>query len=125
MRNDNIIYAQVLLLDGKIENWKICQDRKNSPLEFKAYWNRERVNEYTMETIVFKVEEVEVPEGWDFNSYVYNVLGPRWINQWQYADNYKLGRSEEKTLNEWIEEVRSFEESFNGRFKFVGQLGAN
>lgn len=129
MRDDNIIYAQVLLLDGKIENWKICQDKKNYPLEFKAYWKKERVNDYTMETFIFKAEETDVPKGWNFNSYVYNVLAPRWINQWEYADDYRLGRSMEKTLDELKEELeslnKSINEAFGGRFQIIGQLGAN
>lgn len=125
MRNDNIIYAQVLLLDGKIENWKICQDKKNSPLEFKAYWNRERIADYTMETFVFKAEETDVPEGWNFNSYVYNVLGPRWVNQWEYADDYRLGKSAEQTLDDIEKELESINRAFGGRFQMVGQLGAN
>ena len=50
MRDDNIIYAQVLLLDNKIEAWKICQDRKSSPYDFKAYWKQDRIDNYTMET---------------------------------------------------------------------------
>lgn len=125
MRDENTIYAQVLLLDGKIENWKICQDKKSSPLDFKARWKRERLDEYTMETTVFKAEEVNVPDEWSFNSYVYNVLGPRWVNQWQYADDYRLGKSSEKTLEEVEEERESFNRAFGGRFEFVDQLGSN
>lgn len=109
MVKDDTIYAQVLLLDGKIENWKICQDRKNSPLDFKAYWKPDRIKDYTMETMVFKESEVDIPKDWSsqeyaFNWYVYKVLAPRWINRWNYSDDYRLGKCEEQTLEETIRE---------------------
>lgn len=121
MPDDNVIYAQVLLLDNKIENWKICQSKKRGTFDFNANWKRERLSDYTMETIVYKAEEVEVPEGWGFNSYVYNVLGPRWVNQWEYADDYKLGRSREESLEQYINEVRRFEDMVNAPIVFVEQ----
>ncbi len=105
MRDDSIIYAQVLLLDGKIENWKICQDMKRDVHDWKAYWKMNRLNDYTMETRIFKEEEIDIPNGWNFNQYVYGVLASRWINSWSYADDYKLCRcEEEKTLEETIKE---------------------
>lgn len=105
MRDDSIIYAQVLLLDGKIENWKICQDKKRDIYDWKAYWKRDRLNDYTMETRVFKEEEIAIPSGWTFNQYIYGVLGKRWINSWSYADDYKFCKCDkEQTLEEIIEE---------------------
>ncbi len=125
MPDENIIYAQVLLLDGKIENWKICQSRKDSPLDFKAYWKSDRINDYTMETKVFKKNEIKIEEGWNFNSYVYNVLGPQWINQFEYADDYKLGRCNVSTLEDYLEDLNNINKAFGGRFSIVGQLGKN
>lgn len=106
MPNDNIIYAQVLLLDGKIESWKICQDKKRHPYDFRAYWKQDRLEDYSMKTKIFKAEEVEITEGWTFNSYVYNVLGPEWINQWDYADDYRGSRARVETLDEIIEDQK-------------------
>lgn len=125
MYDDNIIYAQVLLLDNKIESWKICQSEKRSPLDFKAYWKRDRINDYTMDTKVFKEDEVEVPDGWNFNSYVYNVLGVRFVNQYEYADDYRCSKAKESTLEEHDEFLKSFEKAFGGRFEIIGQLGEN
>lgn len=100
MYDENIIYAQVLLLDEKIEAWKICQSAKSNPMEFKAFWKMQRLRDYTMDTKVFKAEETEIPEGWTFNSYVYEVLAPRWINKYPYADDLKGVKAEEMSLNE-------------------------
>ena len=123
--NENVIYAQVLLLDGKIESWKICQSKKNHPYDFKAYWKQDRVNDYTMETKTFRKEEIIVPDGWNFNSYVYNVLGVRFINQYEYADDYKLAKAIEKTLGEVEEEMELLNNALGGRFEVVGCLGKN
>ena len=125
MADDNIIYAQVLLLDGKIENWKICQDKKDSPYDFKAYWKRDRLNDYTMETKIFRKDETIVPDGWNFNSYIYNVLGIRFINQYEYADDYKLSKAVEKTLKEVNEEYEELNNALGGRFEIIGCLGKN
>lgn len=125
MHDDSIIYAQVLLLDNKIEEWKICQDKKDSPLEFKAYWKRDKIDDYTMDTKVFNECEVEVPKGWTFNSYVYNVLGIRFINQYEYVEDYRGSKAKETSLEEQAEFLKSFQKAFGDRFQIVGQLGSN
>ncbi len=125
MADDRIIYAQVLLLDNKIEAWKICQDQKRSPYDFKAFWKQDRINDYTMDTFVFYDMETYIENGWNFNSYVYNILAPRWINEWEYADDYKGSRAKEITLEEQKEFLDGINKAFGGRFEFVGQLGAN
>lgn len=125
MYNDSIIYAQVLLLDSKIEAWKICQSQKNSPYDFKAYWKRDRMNDYTMDTFVFVEEETTVDDGWTFNSYVYEVLAPEWINKWEYADDYKGSKATVRTMDEVKEEMKQFEKAFGGRFQIIGALGKN
>lgn len=125
MHDDNVIYAQVLLLDNKIETWKICQDKKRSPYDFKAYWKQDRTKDYTMETYTFYKDKVAVAVGWDFNQYVYNVLAPRWINQWEYADDYHGSKARESSLDEQKEFLEKINKAFGGRFKFLGQLGSN
>jgi hypothetical protein len=98
MPNNNIIYAQVLLLDNKIENWKICQDKKHEIYDWKAYWKRERMNDYTMETRIFENDDViNDPEGTMFNRRVYAYEAPLWINRWKYADDYHLSKCDIKT----------------------------
>ena len=124
MPDDKIIYAQVLLLDEKIESWKICQDRKSSPYDFRAYWKSDRLDDYREVTRIFKEEEVEIGKGWTFNSYVYNVLAPEWINQWDYADNYREGRARVKTLDEVIDNQKSLMNALGG-LRIISQLGEN
>ena len=120
-----VIYAQVLLLDNKIESWKICQSKKNSPYDFKAFWKRERVKDYTIETVIFEEEKTELENGWDFNSYVYEVLAPQWINQWEYADDYRGGKATVKTIEEVIADRKQLSEALGGRYEFIGCLGKN
>ena len=125
MYNDGIIYAQVLLLDNKIEAWKICQSKKHSTYDFKAYWKTNRVDDYTMDTFCFLEEETVIEDGWNFNSYVYEVLAPEWINEWEYAADYKGLKATVKNLKEVIDERKQFENAFGGRFNIVGSLGKN
>ena len=125
MYNDGLIYAQVLLLDNKIEAWKICQDQKRSPYDFKAYWKQDRINDYTVDTFVFAEEETYIEDGWTFNSYVYDVLAPEWINQWEYASDYKGSKAKPKTLDEVVNDMKQLENAFGGRFKIIGTLGKN
>lgn len=125
MHDDSVIYAQVLLLDNKIEGWKICQSMKQSPYDFKAYWKLDRIKDYTMDTNVFNENDVDVPDGWNFNSYVYNVLGVRFINQYEYADDYRGCKAVESTVDEVIKANEDLMKAFGGRFKIIGCLGKN
>ena len=125
MHDDNIIYAQVLLLDNKIESWKICQDQKRSPYEFKAYWKHDRIKDYSMETYIFYKDKVAVAIGWDFNQYVYNVLAPRWINQWEYVEDYHGSKAKESSIDEHKEFLSQLSKAFGERVEFVRQLGSN
>lgn len=124
MPDDKIIYAQVLLLDGRIEGWRICQDKNHHPFEFKAYWKSDRLEDYCMETRIFKEEEVEIGKGCTFNSNVYNVLGPKWINQWDYADSYRGSHARVKTLDEVIDNYKIISNTIGG-LRIIGQLGKN
>ena len=119
------IYAQVLLLDNKIEAWKICQDKKDHPYDFKAYWKMDRFNDYTMETFTFSEGVTPVEDGWNFNMYVYEVLAPRWINKWEYAEDYRGSKAKESSLEEVNDFHESISKAFGGRFTFVGTLGKN
>ena len=125
MYNDGLIYAQVLLLDNKIEAWKICQSQKRNPYDFKAYWKQDRMKNYTMDTFVFAEEETYVEDGWTFNSYVYEVLAPKWINEWEYATDYKGSKATIKTLDEVAENMKGLENVFGGRYQFISKLGEN
>jgi hypothetical protein len=128
MHDDNKIYAQVLLLDNKIENWKICQDMKYGVYDWKAYWKSNRMNDYTMETEVFYNDDIENdPEGKLFNRKVYAALAPQWINQWEYADDYKLQKCKIQTVEEAEEDERNLMEqigkSMGRNLEFVRRLG--
>lgn len=101
------IYAQVLLLDNKIEAYNIGINPKNSAYDFCTYWKTNKIKDYCMETICFDKKSVEVEDGWDFNFYVFNVLAPKWINQWEYSDEYRGNKAVVKTLEETKEEINS------------------
>lgn len=125
MHRDDVIYAQVLLLDNKIETWKICQCRKESVYDFKAYWKKDRLDDYKMKTMVFYENETDIEDGWNFNQYVYNVLAPKWINQWKYAEDYHGSKASISTLQDQIGMLESLNKAFGGRFDIIGQLGSN
>lgn len=125
MYNDGIIYAQVLLLDNKIEAWKICQTQKRSPYDFKACWKQNRFDDYTMDTFCFLKEETYIEDGWNFNSYVYGVIAPEWINQWEYADDYKGSKATVQNLEEAIEDMQKFEDALNGEFCMIKTIRRN
>jgi hypothetical protein len=53
------------------------------------------------------------------------VLAPEWINEWEYADDYKGSKAIVKTMQEVKEEMKAFEKAFGGRFQIIGTLGKN
>lgn len=80
----HMVYASVLLLDGKIENWKIGGYRKDVPLEWTNYWKMDRIDDYCCFSKAF---EVNTPEE---HNRVFNELGHEWFKQWPHADDFKL-----------------------------------
>lgn len=75
------VYASVLLLDGKIEGWKTGNPPKKEPGEFKAYWKRDRLNDYTAEYVGFEVNNDK-----EHND-AFEKLAPEWFRQWELAED--------------------------------------
>jgi hypothetical protein len=75
------LFASVLLLDNKIENWKVVNYPKKT-LSFTHYWNLDRLNDY----VSFNKEWI-VNNDKEHNQ-VFEELAPEWFKQWELADNY-------------------------------------
>ncbi|MFC4305773.1 ASCH domain-containing protein [Cohnella boryungensis] len=76
------LYASVLLLDGKIENWKVVDYPKKTPGIFSGFWKRDRLKDYTVQT-----------QKWTVNNFLesqdaFNKHAPAWFRQWPHADDY-------------------------------------
>ena len=76
------VFASVLLLDGKIESWKIGNPAKKSPMDFSAFWKLDRLEDYTSEFKEFVVNNSEEHEE------VFHFLGHEWFRQWPIAENF-------------------------------------
>ena len=75
------VCASVLLLDGKIEGWKTGYPPKTEPCDFKAYWKKDRLNDYTVEHTCFEVNNDS-----EHND-AFRKLSPEWFRQWKLADD--------------------------------------
>jgi hypothetical protein len=80
----HMVYASVLLLDDKIENWKIGGHKKDNPMEWTNFWKMDRINDYTAECKGFEVNTPEEHEA------VFIELAHEWFKQWPLADDYRL-----------------------------------
>ena len=84
MKYPKMLHASVLLLDGKIEQWKVSGNKKDHPYDFKnPFWKRERIEEYTVENKEWVVESDKE------NQDVFSKLAPEWFQQWEHAEDYK------------------------------------
>ena len=78
------IYASVLLLDNKIELWKVSGNEKRHPLDFSnPYWKRNRLEEYTIQTTSWEAKDASE------NHEVFQVKATEWFQQWEHAEDYK------------------------------------
>lgn len=75
------VYASALLLDGKIEGWKTGNPPKKEPGEFRAYWKRDRMNDYTVEYVGFEVNNDREHDD------AFRKLAPEWFRQWPLAED--------------------------------------
>jgi hypothetical protein len=78
------IYASVLLLDNKIEGWKVGQRYWTFPQEAKAYWKMHRINDYTSHWQLWTVNNS------DEHNRVFSELSTEWYRQWELADDFQL-----------------------------------
>ncbi|MFD0682392.1 MULTISPECIES: hypothetical protein [unclassified Paenibacillus] len=77
----HVIHASVLLLDNKIENWKVGQ-RSKETYEFRGFWKKDRLNDYTSYTISWTVNNSE-----EHNA-VFTKIAPMWFRQWEVASDF-------------------------------------
>lgn len=78
------LYASVILLDNKIENWEVSEKKKE---DFIIMIKPDRVNDYKVEHLCFVCENEEE------YSKVFNELAPNWFKQWKHADRYCFVRA--------------------------------
>lgn len=78
------IHASVLLLDGKIENYKIGQSPKESPVEFRHFWKMDRLKDYESKTTSFTANSSEE------HNRIFDKDALEWMKQWELADDYSL-----------------------------------
>lgn len=96
------LHANVLLLDNKIECWKVGNTKaEDGYWPFKAYWKKDRfkivqdehgcaffdMGDYKIETKTWVVNNDQE------HSDVFYIHAPEWFKQWEHADDYKLGRA--------------------------------
>ena len=78
----HIVCASVLLLDGKIEGWKVGQHKWDSPLDAKAVWKEDRLKDYTTVTVEWAVDDSAE------HMAVFERIAPEWFKQWGIADDF-------------------------------------
>jgi hypothetical protein len=76
------IFASVLLLDGKIENWKVGGHIKGVS-DFSGFWKMDRLNDYKAEHKEFIANTSEE------HNRIFSVDSAEWFRQWQVAEDYK------------------------------------
>lgn len=76
------VYASVLLLDNKIEAYKIGNHPKNV-LTFTAYWKPDRLNDYTSDHKEFIVNNSKEHE------LAFTKLAREYFSQWEVADDFR------------------------------------
>ncbi|RXZ78018.1 hypothetical protein EBB07_28590 [Paenibacillaceae bacterium] len=95
------LHANVLLLDGKIENWKVGSTKADVDFwPFKSYWKTNRLNiveeecyqrfgmgDYKIETKTWTVNDSQE------HADVFYVHSKEWFRQWKHADDYKLAKA--------------------------------
>lgn len=79
------IYASVLLLDGKIEAWRVDKTKIDAIVHLDPeHWKEGRDNDYEIKSKKWTVENAEG------HNYVFNTLAPAWFANWKLADDYQL-----------------------------------
>ena len=82
-----VVFAYAILLDNKIENWKVTSGNRNRLYEFSSIWKKERLNDYKLQKVCWVCNNVD-----EWNK-VFNELAPKWFKTWKYANDYKLMRT--------------------------------
>ena len=80
------IYASVLLLDNKIDNWKVGQYEWKDMGNITNYWKIDRINDYTVKTTFWEVNSSEE------HNLIFTKLSSEWFKQWELADDFMGGK---------------------------------
>jgi hypothetical protein len=83
----HMIYVSVLLLDNRIENWKVGNYQWHNPGECKCYWKFKRLKDYKVQSIGFWCKNDEE------HNRVFTELAPKWLKQFKHAKDYRLSRA--------------------------------
>lgn len=83
----HMLYVSVLLLDNKIENWKVGNYHWDNPYMVKAYWKPDRLNDYKVQWIGYCCKNDEE------HNKVFTELAPKWLRAWKHARDYRLSRA--------------------------------
>lgn len=86
------LHASVLLLDGKIENWKVGDMPRATPGEFSGVWKNDRLKDYTAQTKTWTVNNAFEHDD------VFSKHAPEWFRQWKHADDYCWNPAYSKTI---------------------------
>lgn len=90
MKNINkpqAVYAYAILLDNKIENWKVTSVNRNNIYDFSGFWKLERLKDYKLQKVCWICNTDD-----EYNK-VFNELASKWFKTWKHADDYKLMRA--------------------------------
>ena len=79
-----VVYEYVILLDNKIENWKVTSVNRNSVYYFAGIWKVARIKDYQLQKACWVCNTVD-----EWNK-VFNALAPKWFTRWKHADDYNL-----------------------------------
>ena len=77
----HVVCASVLLLDGKIESWKVGQHKWNAPFDAKTGWKMDRIGDYKTATTEWTVNTSAEHQA------AFEKLAPEWFRQWKIADD--------------------------------------
>jgi len=76
------IYASVLLLDGKIESWKVGQSAWRGIGSITAYWKMDRINDYEVKSACWLVYNSKQ------HNQIFSTDSANWFKQWPVADDF-------------------------------------
>lgn len=100
------VYASVLLLDGKIENWKVSGNSKKMPGDWSSFWKLDRLNDYKVQFTEFVVNNAKE------HNEVFEKLAPKWFGQWPIADDFVGSRPYREKKN-YFEVAKSYLKNSN------------
>lgn|GEM_PF-2323813 len=100
------VYASVLLLDGKIENWKIGGSPKKHAGDWSNFWKLDRINDYTVQFTEFVVNNDKE------HNEAFEKLAPEWLKQWLIADDFVGSRPYREKKN-YLEIAKSYLKNSN------------